>query len=208
LQGSTAGTGEIVGAIADSGGGATTLVKAGSGKWTLSGTCTYTGTTTISGGELAVVGLSSSSNVSVSADKNSIFSGSGAAGSVTVTAGTVSVGSASVLGTLSVGAVTFSDLCDFRVGVDGAGPTNDQLNSSSTIDFSTNTRLLVDSVTNSVVGTVYTIANATTSVAGTFVDLADGATINVSGRCLRVNYTATTVTLTDVGHRDQCKLLN
>ncbi|MEO5715477.1 MAG: autotransporter-associated beta strand repeat-containing protein [Luteolibacter sp.] len=57
LQGSTAGTGEISGAIVDSVLGtaaqkATSVVKAGSGTWTLSGVNSYSGSTTVSGGTL------------------------------------------------------------------------------------------------------------------------------------------------------------
>ena len=51
LQGSTAGTGELTGAIVNSS-AATALTKAGTGTWTLSGANSYTGTTTISGGTL------------------------------------------------------------------------------------------------------------------------------------------------------------
>lgn len=60
LQGSSAGTGEVSGAIIDnSGTNKTSLIKAGTGTWTLSGTNTYTGVTTIRGnngtsGELRV----------------------------------------------------------------------------------------------------------------------------------------------------------
>ena len=48
LQGSTAGTGEIAGAIVDnSGTNKTSLSKSGTGTWNLSGNNTYTGTTTV-----------------------------------------------------------------------------------------------------------------------------------------------------------------
>lgn len=53
LQGSTAGTGEISGSIANSA-SATALTKTGAGTWTLSGTNAYTGLTTVSGGTLRI----------------------------------------------------------------------------------------------------------------------------------------------------------
>src|SRR5206468_3823564 len=59
LQGSTAGTGEISGAIVDnSATNFTTLAKNGTGKWTLSGSSSYTGSTTVNAGilELAASG--------------------------------------------------------------------------------------------------------------------------------------------------------
>ena len=49
LQGTTAGTGEIAGAIVN-GAGTTSLLKFGTGTWTLSGANTFTGTTSLSGG--------------------------------------------------------------------------------------------------------------------------------------------------------------
>ncbi len=58
LQGSTIATGEVTGNIANSGGtdiSVTSLTKAGTGSWTLSGTNkSYTGTTTVTGGTLNV----------------------------------------------------------------------------------------------------------------------------------------------------------
>ena len=55
LQGSTAGTGEMAGFIRDnSATNKTSLVKAGSGKWTLSAANIYTVTTNITGGTLAL----------------------------------------------------------------------------------------------------------------------------------------------------------
>jgi len=56
LQGATAGTGELAGAITNLGGIVTSLTKAGSGTWTLSGANTYTGGTTINSGTLATSG--------------------------------------------------------------------------------------------------------------------------------------------------------
>ncbi|MEO8613743.1 MAG: autotransporter-associated beta strand repeat-containing protein, partial [Luteolibacter sp.] len=72
LQGSTAGTGEIGGAIVDSLLGsvnqkATSVTKDGTGTWTLSGTNTYTGTTSVLGGKLVVSGNLSTGDVNVAA---------------------------------------------------------------------------------------------------------------------------------------------
>lgn len=53
LQGSTGGTGEFSGIIANSG-TTTSLTKAGTGTWTLSGANTYTGITTLNAGTLAI----------------------------------------------------------------------------------------------------------------------------------------------------------
>ncbi|MEI7773194.1 MAG: autotransporter-associated beta strand repeat-containing protein, partial [Verrucomicrobiota bacterium] len=54
LQGSTSGTGEISGVIVDSGSGATSLTKTGTGLWKLSGANTYSGGTRISQGTLVL----------------------------------------------------------------------------------------------------------------------------------------------------------
>jgi autotransporter-associated beta strand protein len=64
LTGSAAGTGEIAGAIVNSSGGATSVTKSGTGTWSLSGTNTYSGTTTIGGGKLAIIGAGAMDNTS------------------------------------------------------------------------------------------------------------------------------------------------
>jgi hypothetical protein len=81
LQGATAGTGELAGAISDLGGNVISLNKYGSGDWILSGNNSYTGATTVSGGTLTLSGGNSA-----------------ASGGVTVTAGTLNVNSANALG--------------------------------------------------------------------------------------------------------------
>ena len=83
LQGSTAGTGEIQGAIVDSSSGATSLTKAGTGTWTLSGTNTYTGITTVNGGTLlatkaaALPGYTTSAKVVINGGTAGVLMGDG-----------------------------------------------------------------------------------------------------------------------------------
>jgi len=80
LQGSTSGTGELSGVISDfSANTATTaLVKSGTGTWTLSGTNTYTGGTTLSAGILginATAALGTSGNITFSGGTMQFASG-------------------------------------------------------------------------------------------------------------------------------------
>jgi autotransporter-associated beta strand protein len=106
LTGSSAGTGEFSGVIADnSGSNKTNLSKSGSGTWTLSGANTYTGTTTITGGTLALGAndtLPNSSAVSIGA-------GTLNAATFTATAGTLAVTGAATINLGSGGTLAFAD---------------------------------------------------------------------------------------------------
>ncbi len=70
LTGSTAGAGEIAGAIIDnSGTNKTSLAKTGTGAWTLSAVNTFTGSTTVSGGKLTIAStgtINTTSGVTIS----------------------------------------------------------------------------------------------------------------------------------------------
>ena len=109
LQGSTAGTGEIAGAIVDGASStATSLLKSGTGTWTLSGTNTYTGSTTINGGILAAGSTSAfgsnsavtlaniaSTSLNTTGYNNSIGSltgGGSTGGNITLGAATLTIG--------------------------------------------------------------------------------------------------------------------
>ena len=82
LQGSTAGTGEFSGPLRD-GVGKLSIIKAGTGTWTLSSTNTYTGATAVNGGTLALSGtlgsLSASSGITLSSATTLILTNSAAA---------------------------------------------------------------------------------------------------------------------------------
>ncbi|MBN8421692.1 MAG: autotransporter-associated beta strand repeat-containing protein [Verrucomicrobia bacterium] len=94
LKGSTAGTGEISGAIVDNGGANTTgVTKEGTGTWVLSGTNTYTGATTVNGGTLQVgaSGTGSIGSSAVTVNSTATLSGSG------TIAGSTIIGSGGIL---------------------------------------------------------------------------------------------------------------
>jgi len=103
LSGSTAGTGEIGGAIVNGSTGSTGLKKEGSGTWTLSGANTYSGATTVSAGTLKVASagnISSSSGTTVNGGTLII---NGSAGQVVVNSG------GSLGGSGTVGAVNLNN---------------------------------------------------------------------------------------------------
>jgi hypothetical protein len=84
------------------------------------------------------------------------------------------------------------------VDLDGTTPTCDQISSTGTVALGAGScALTVASIVNSVNGQAYIII-AAASVTGTFSGKAEASTLVVSGRTLRINYTATQVTLTDV----------
>ena len=93
LQGSTAGTGEIAGAIVNSstnGSTVTSLTKNGIGTWVLSGANTYTGNTAVNAGTLVVNGSLGAGALSVAS--GATLMGSGTIAGITTIAGIHSPG--------------------------------------------------------------------------------------------------------------------
>jgi autotransporter-associated beta strand protein len=101
LTGSTLGTGEFAGAISDLGGNANSLLKTGTGQWSLSGANTYTGVTEVREGTLRISsGGSITSATTISNSATLLVNGN--AGAVTVNSG------GSLGGSGSVGAISGS----------------------------------------------------------------------------------------------------
>ena len=124
LQGGNVGANEIRGSIANNNvSNRTSLVKAGTGVWTLSGTNTFTGSTTVSNGTLAINGGVVSA---VTVCSNAVLSGAGwiATNGVALTVesgGVVDPGTVGGTGTLTVtGNVMFASGGKLRVDA-GAG---------------------------------------------------------------------------------------
>lgn len=87
LRGSSAAANTVGGAIVNSGGGATSLAKTGTGTWVLGGSNTYTGTTTVSGGTLVITGQHGTSGSRINND----YAVTGAIASPATLAGTGAV---------------------------------------------------------------------------------------------------------------------
>ncbi|WP_208430651.1 autotransporter outer membrane beta-barrel domain-containing protein, partial [Methyloligella halotolerans] len=153
-----------------SGGG--TLTQAGSGELTLSGVSSYSGSTFVNAGTLAVNGSIANSTVTVN---GGALGGTGTVGSTTImSGGTFAPGNS--IGTLNVaGNVTFNSGSTYQVEVDAAG-NSDLINASGTATLNGGTvEVLAQSGTYDGI-TTYTILTAGAGVNGTF----NGVTSNLA----------------------------
>ena len=196
LQGSTIGGGEIAGAIVDNNGiNTTSLLKQGSGVWTLSGGNTYTGLTTINAGTLVVNGSLSGTTV-VNAGT---LSGTGIVGTVTIgdslgTPGSavLSPGRDGIIGTLVTTAVdlTASDSA-FRFDVNSNAVTSDSLNIFADLTLGSGQSAFVGfdvQPTPLASGTLFTLATTNNGVTGFFSGYSEGATYTLGGNSYRISY--------------------
>jgi autotransporter-associated beta strand protein len=117
LTGSTSGTGEFAGAISDFGANTNSLLKTGTGQWSLSGANTYTGATEVREGTLRIssggsitsattISNSATLNIASGATAGSLLSSgtaivNGSAGAVTVNTGG-SLGGSGTVGALTL----------------------------------------------------------------------------------------------------------
>ena len=170
--------------------------KVGVGTWVLAGVNTYTGTTTVTTGILCVDG-STASGSAVSVASGAYLGGVGTvAGSVTLSAGAYLFAGSAYTGHLNTGALSFNATSTFTAFLNAATKTDGGVTSSGAISCA-GTFSIGSLYGSPVIGDVYTVLSGT-SRTGTFSGLPDGTVIVYSSRNLRINYTSTTVTLTDV----------
>jgi len=214
LRGSTAGTGEISGAIVNSSpANVTSVLKTGSGTWTLSGQNTYTGSTSVSAGTLLINGTVSGSSA-VTVASGATLGGSGTVG------GSVGISSGGILspgnspGILSTGNLTLAGTLAEQLGKSGgspiAGTDYDQTNVTGTVTL-TGGDLTLTLLGGTQVGDKYFIIlnDSTDAVTGIFAslngvstDLSQNAFFTFGGQQFQISYTADSSGGTFLGGND------
>lgn len=174
--------------------GSGNFVKNSGDTTVLSGVSTFTGTTTVNDGVLVVNGSTAGSTLNV---LGGTLKGSGTVGPVNAIGGTIAPGNSP--GILNVaGNITLSSAATFQQEIAGAaaGTQYDQLIATGAVNLNNAILSIVPTYTPSS-GAVFTIMTGA-SVTGTFAGLPEGSLVTSSGLTFRVNYTATSVTLTYV----------
>ena len=162
-------------AVANNISGTGALQKLGGGTLTMSGTQTFTGTTTVDAGKLIVNG-SSSSLVTVNA--GATLGGNGSVGATTVNGGTLAPGNS--IGTLTVnGNLSFTAASSYMVEVSPSNADRVNVTGNATLGGAT---VNASFAPGAYIARQYTILNATGVVSGTF-----GAQVNTS---LPANFTS------------------
>jgi autotransporter-associated beta strand protein len=176
-------------------GGGLTLAGGGAN---LFGSNTYTGTTTVQAGVLAVFGSQAASPVVVTGTGR--LTGTGTVGPVTVTGnGSVSVGGGGS-GVLSAGGAVFSSSTSSFVTTLNSTSSYGRLNATGAVDLTQHPTLTVQPGFAANVGDTFTIVSSTAGVTGTFANLPDGtAFFTGDGQRFSIHYTSSSVTLTRIG---------
>jgi autotransporter-associated beta strand protein len=159
------------------------VTKSGSGQWLVNGTNTFTGTTTLAGGTLAVNGSQTLSTIQVS---GGTLAGTGTVGTVVVSAGVVSPAGASV-GQLATGAVSFNA---GTYQVDLSGGQADAIRVSGTVNLA-NAVLDLNGSGLFVRQSPHVVIidnDGSDPVTGTFSGLPEGTAIPVGSQTFHITY--------------------
>lgn len=194
LQGSTAGAGEISGAIVDNSSvNKTSVTKAGTNTWTLSGASTYSGNTTVSGGTLFANNTTGSAtgtgNISVAS--GATFGGTGAvSGSVSVN-GTLAPGAS--IQSLASGAITFNAGSKFKYELNTSLITADLMDSSGGVTLATTgagVALSASDLASGFIdgGTRFTMIAYNGALTGTFAGIPDLSYLPIGAHTFRIRY--------------------
>lgn len=176
------------------------LVKTGTGRLTLSGANTYSGTTAISQGTLALTGTGAISSSLIDVGSGSFFDVSGVAGGYSLVAGTTLQGNGTVVGPMTVagtlapgtspgilhtGNVTFAPdgLLQMELNGTDVGTGYDQLDVSGTVNLGAGVAdlgLLLGFAPN--VGGQFTLINndGADPIVGFFRNMPEGSVVSVS----------------------------
>lgn len=206
-------SGNVVTGTISNGSGTVSVTKSDVGTWTLSGTSTYTGATTINAGTL-VVGVSGSG--AITASTVNVNAGTLAGTGRILSSGTVGDNSGSAdaiiapgnngIGTLSTGSLSFLSDAQFKFELNSNSiPTADQLNVTGAVAINSSavfsfTDLGAGTIAQNTVFTI--IANdSNDAITGAFSNLAQGSTFTSGANTYQVDYlggTGNDLTLTVV----------
>jgi autotransporter-associated beta strand protein len=144
LGGNTGAPGIINGIISD-GTNPLAIVKSETNTWTLAGTNTYTGTTTVNAGTLLINGNQSASSGAVTVNNSAILGGTGSSGAVVTinTGGTIAPGATSVE-SLETGTVNLADGSTLAIDIHTNSGTADQLLVTGNIDLTGTVNLVLN----------------------------------------------------------------
>jgi fibronectin-binding autotransporter adhesin len=176
-----------------------TVTKRGTGTLFLTGTNPYNFDEinfVVEQGTLSVNGNVKTNTGTVTVQSGGVLKGSGTVGSLITNGGKVAPGNSP--GTLHAASLSLNASTTFEEEIAGAtaGSQYDQVVSTGAVNLGNAVLSIVPSYTPAS-GQVFTIITGT-SITGAFNGLVDGATTTINGLKFRINYTATTVTLTYV----------
>jgi autotransporter-associated beta strand protein len=212
LQGSTAGTGEFAGVIANqNSGNLTAVTKSGTGTWNLSGANSYTGATTVTAGTLLING-STNSGSAVTVQSAGTLGGNGTVGGTVSVSGKIAAGNS--IGTLSTGALTLTSTgtLDNELGRSGVTPVSDLVVVTGSVTLDNNLQLtLYGGLNNPVENDLFFLINndGADAISGVFTKLntvtttlTQGSQFTWNSQQWKISYTADYAGQTFTGGND------